>query len=243
MDASARHDRKLQQLREQAEVRFRSSEARFRSSAARLQATGASAEARRAEQFAEWARLDRAEPRAARLLYDALRESRAVGALDALLDEVLGFALELLHADRGNVQLADPATGALRIAAHQGFGPEFLEYFAVVTDDGSACGRAARSNAQVVIADVATDPRFAPHCDIAAASGFRAVQSTPLTTLDGRLVGMLSTHYSRPGIMPVNELRIIRRFGALIGERLTAPPSLERAPRQGGVRPTRHGGL
>ena len=210
------HDRELHQLRERAE-------ARFRSSAARLQATGALAEARRAEQFAEWARLDRAQPRAARLLYDALRESRAAVALPALLDEILGFALDLLHADLGNVQIADPATGALRIAAQRGFGPEFLHYFAVVTDDGSACGRAARENAQVVIADVTTDPSFAPHRDIAAASGFRAVQSTPLTTRDGRLVGMLSTHYPRACAMPVNELQIIGRFGALIGERLSPP--------------------
>jgi hypothetical protein len=63
--------------------------------------------------------------------------------LGALLDEVLEFALKLLHSERGNVQLADPATGAPRIAAQRGFGPEFVEYFAAVTDDGSACGIAA----------------------------------------------------------------------------------------------------
>jgi GAF domain-containing protein len=155
------------------------------------------------------------------VLRQALRASGAALALGALLDEVLEFALTSLHAERGNVQLADPATGALTIAAQRGFGPEFAEYFAAVTDDGSACGRAARHHAQVVITDVTTDPGFAPHREIALASGFRAVQSTPLVNRAGYLVGMLSTHYPRPTTPPLRDLQAISRFGALAGERLS----------------------
>jgi ANTAR domain-containing protein/GAF domain-containing protein len=145
----------------------------------------------------------------------------AAPTLRALLDEVLEFALTVLRAGRGNVQLADPATGVLRIGAQCGFGSEFLEYFAVATDDGSACGRAAQQHAQVVITDVTTDPGFAPHRDIALASGFRAVQSTPLVNRAGHLVGMLSTHYPRPTTPPQRDLQIISRFGALAGESLS----------------------
>jgi hypothetical protein len=76
--------------------------------------------------------------------------------------------------DRGNLQLVNRAAGGLRIVAEHGFGSEFLEYFAVVDDDRSACGRAAEFGAQTVIADVMTDPGFAPHRAIAAASGFRS---------------------------------------------------------------------
>jgi hypothetical protein len=61
-------------------------------------------------------------PQAAPVLHEA---ARAAPALGALLNEVLAFALTLLHAERGNVQLADPATGTLRIAAQRGFGPDF----------------------------------------------------------------------------------------------------------------------
>jgi len=160
-------------------------------------------------------------PQAAQVLHKALRDSRAAPTLGALLDEVLEFALTLLHAERGNVQLADPATGALRIAAQRGFGPEFMEYFATVTDDGSACGRAAQHHAQVVITDVTTDPGFAPHREIALASSFRAVQSTPLVNRAGHLVGMLSTHYPRPTTLPRRDLQIVSRFGALVGEGLS----------------------
>ena len=127
------------------------------------------------------------EQQVAQVLHAALRDGGATPALGTLLDEVLEFALTLLHAERGNIQLADPATGVLRIAAQRGFGPEFMEYFAAVTDDGSACGRAAQRHAQVVITDVTTDPGFAPHRDIARASGFRAVQSTPLVNRAGHL--------------------------------------------------------
>jgi len=163
---------------------------------------------------------DHPEPQAAQALHKALRDSRAAPTLGALLDEVLEFALTLLHAERGNVQLADPATGALRIAAQRGFDPEFVEYFATVTDDGSACGRAAQKHTQVVITDVTTDPGFAPHREIALASRFRAVQSTPLVSRTGLLVGMLSTHYPKPTTLPRRDLQIVSRFGALVGESL-----------------------
>ena len=166
-------------------------------------------------------RVQRPGPQAASVLHEALRDAHAAPTLGALLDEVLAFALTLLHAERGNVQLADPATGVLRIAAQQGFGPEFMEYFATVADDRSACGRAAQQQAQVVIADVTTDPGFAPHRDIALASGFYAVQSTPLVNRAGHLVGMLSTHFPRPTTPPHRDLQIISHFGTLVGESLS----------------------
>src|SRR5262244_2993502 len=60
-----------------------------------------------------------------------------------------------------------------------------------------------------------------PHRDIALASGFRAVQSTPLVNRAGHLVGMLSTHYPRPTAPPCRDLQIVSRFGALVGESLS----------------------
>lgn len=152
-------------------------------------------------------------------------------SLGRVLDRALETALSLLRADLGNIQITDPATGALRIAVQAGFSAEFLQYFAVVSDDSSACGRAARDLAQVVIADVREDPRFAAHREIAAASGFPAVQSTPLVDQDGRLLGMLSTHYPRPYRPPAAELAVVRQLGALIGQVMStswpAPQALE----------------
>jgi len=142
----------------------------------------------------------------------------------ALLCEGLGDALTILRADRGNIQIIDPVSGSLRIAAQAGFSDEFLDYFAVVNDDddASACGIAARQRAQTVIADVNADARYAPHRGIAAASGYRAVQSTPLVDVRGHLIGMLSTHYPCPYRPPDADLELMRRFGELIGQAVEA---------------------
>jgi GAF domain-containing protein len=141
----------------------------------------------------------------------------------AVIAEGLEDALSMLRADRGNVQIVDPTSGSLRIAAQAGFSDEFLEYFAVVNnDDPSACGRAARQLEQTVIVDVDTDPRYAPLRGIAAASGYRAVQSTPLVDLRGHLVGMISTHYPCPYRPPDEALELMKRLAELIGEAIEA---------------------
>ena len=132
-----------------------------------------------------------------------------------------------MGADFGNIQLRDPVTGSLRIVTQSGFGPEFLDYFAVVDDGHSACGRAARACAQIVVADVNADAGFAPHRDIATVSGFRAVQSTPLVDYAGRLIGMVSTHYRRPHRPSGTDLQIMELYADFAGEaiarRLDAP--------------------
>jgi hypothetical protein len=126
--------------------------------------------------------------------------------------------LALTGADFGNVQIFDPATGALAIAAHSGFSAEFLEYFTVVDDDHAACGRAAGIGAQAVIVDVDTDPGFAPHPGIAAATGFRSVQSTPPLDYSGRLTWMVSTHFRRPHRPADRDLQILQYYGDFTGE-------------------------
>lgn len=197
-------------------------EAAFRMSARRLRASGQEDLARRAERYAAWARFDLNEPLVARKLYVAAAKLRRVRQLETMAAQALEKVMSLARADRGNVQLVDPASGALKIVAQYGFDQEFLDHFAVVDDDRSACGRAARHSVQLFINDVICDPEFEPHRKIAAASGFRAVQSTPLLDKAGRLVGVVSTHYSRPYDLPARDMLIIKRYADLAGQRLSA---------------------
>ena len=192
-------------------------EAMHRDAAARLRGMGWEDLARRAEQFAACVRFDLDEPQAARRLYAAAKELRGLSRPGLLFGKVLEGALSLGGADRGNLQLVNPATGSLVIVAEHGFGAEFLEYFAVVDDDRSACGRAAKRHAQTVIVDVTTDPGFAPHRAIAAASDFRAVQSTPVIDGAGRLIGVVSTHHRRPHYPLARDRQIMKRYGDLAG--------------------------
>jgi hypothetical protein len=182
---------------------------------------GAQTLRRRAEHFASGARFGLREPGAMQRLHNATKDLRSVPRLSSLLPKVLEGALSLTGADFGNIQILDPATGSLKIVTHAGFSPEFLGYFAVVDDDHAACGRAARQGAQIVIADVHTDPGFAPHREIAAAAGFRAVQSTPLADYAGRLLGVVSTHFRRPHRPSERDLRIMELYGDFAGEAVT----------------------
>ncbi len=176
--------------------------------------------ARRAEHFASCVRFSLDEPEAMRRMHHVTRRLRDVPSVSGLLPGVLEGALALTGADFGNVQIFNPATGVLEIAAHTGFSAEFLEYFAAVDDEHSACGRAARTGAQTVIIDVGTDPGFTPHRAIAAATGFRSVQSTPLLDYSGRLIGMVSTHFRRPCRPSDRDLQVLEYYGDFAGEAL-----------------------
>jgi GAF domain len=82
---------------------------------------------------------------------------------------------------------------------------------------GAADRLRGRRHAQTVIVDVTTDPGFAPHRAIAAASGFRAVISTPVIDADGRLIGMVSAHYRQPHYPRARDRQIMQRYGELVG--------------------------
>jgi PAS domain S-box-containing protein len=120
------------------------------------------------------------------------------GDLSAVLEQMLTAAMEVQGADFGNVQLFDAELGGLVIVLQRNFKRPFLEHFALVRCDDCICGRAARTRARIIIEDVRADPGFAPHLHVAAAAGFRAVQSSPLVGRHGELLGMLSTHFRKP---------------------------------------------
>jgi len=193
-------------------------EAAYHASAGPRPAADARTAARRAGHLSWFVRMSLDEPGAMRRMQGMAGNLHDSPGLDALLPKVLDGALALTGADFGNVQLLDPASGALVLVTQSGFGSEFTDYFAVVDDGHSACGRAARDCTQTVIGDVTTDPGFAPHREIAAGAGFRAVQSTPLADSGGRLVGMISTHWRHPGRLPGRDMQVLQLFGDLAGE-------------------------
>lgn len=130
------------------------------------------------------------------------------GDLSAVLEQMLDATIELQGADFGNVQLLDPERGGLVIVAQRNFETPFLEHFAVVRADDCACGRAADVGHRIIIEDIEADESFAPHRGVAREAGFRAVQSTPLISHRGELLGMLSTHFRKPHRPSDHELRL-----------------------------------
>ncbi|MET0918649.1 MAG: PAS domain S-box protein [Burkholderiales bacterium] len=130
--------------------------------------------------------------------------------LRTALEEVLDASIQMTRAEFGLVQLYRPQTQALEIVAQRGFPQEFIDRFRIVgaNDPSSAFGRAMQGE-RVIIEDVEHDPAFEPHRQIAAAAGFRGVQSTPFLGRGGELLGVLSTHFRHPHRPTDHDLRII----------------------------------
>lgn len=108
----------------------------------------------------------------------------------------------------------------MRIATQSGFDGEFLEYFARVEDDTSACARAASRCAQTVIVDVNLGAPVAPHREIAAAARLRGVQSTSLVDATGRLPLVISTHFRDPRCPCGRDLGLMQWYAEEVGAAL-----------------------
>jgi PAS domain S-box-containing protein len=139
------------------------------------------------------------EAKTMRDIYDSSARLQAAPDLHAALEEILQSSIRLMRADFGNVQLYDADRKVLWLAALHGFSGPFVETFRVVAaDDDTACGRAIRGGMRVIIEDVERDELYAPYREVAAAAGYRGVQSTPLYDREGALLGVLSTHWRAP---------------------------------------------
>src|SRR5205823_11352683 len=133
-----------------------------------------------------------------------------------------------------NIQLYNPHTQALEIVAHRGFQQDFLDYFSSVRAD-LPCGRALQRRERIIIEDVEADNAFEPHRQIAAAAGFRAVQSTPLFSRSGEPLGMVSTHFRQPHRQSERDLRLTdlyARQAAEMIERERAEEALRRSQQE-----------
>jgi PAS domain S-box-containing protein len=149
------------------------------------------------------------EANALKRLYDWSSRLWHTRDLKEGLMEMLRASIEMMGADMGNVQIVN-ARGVLTVAAEQGFDRPFLEFFKEVSiDEDSPCARALRANRRIIIEDIEADEDFAPFRSAASAAGFRAVQSTPLMTRDGKPLGVMSTHFRDAHRPSEHELRIL----------------------------------
>ncbi len=69
--------------------------------------------------------------------------------------------IAITGADMGNLQLRDPSTGRLRIAAHRGHEKWWMDFFESVGEgDHASCGTAAMQKQRVIVEDIRTSPIF-----------------------------------------------------------------------------------
>lgn len=142
-----------------------------------------------------------------------------------LLTEIVEAAVIITNANMGNIQIYDERSSSLQIVAHSGFKKPFLDFFSTVYTGQAACGAAMKLKERVIIEDITQSPIFmnTPSLEVMVEAGARAVQSTPLYSRQGRLVGMLSTHYNipnRPDDQDLQLLDLLARQSADIIERV-----------------------
>ena len=128
--------------------------------------------------------------------------------LQPVLEEVLRASITLQSADFGIIELYKPKSQSLEIVTQNGFRQGSLDPLRSVNESEAAWGRALRRGERVIIEDVLTDADFEPYRPIAASTGFRAVQFTPLFSRSGEPLGMISTHFRQPHCPSERDLRL-----------------------------------
>src|SRR5215471_13417727 len=138
------------------------------------------------------------------------------GNLDPVYNRMLDAAMSVMSSDMASMQLLDPERNQLRLLAWKGFHPRSAVFWKwVYLDSASTCGLALTAGSRVVVPDIETCDFMAgtPDLDEYRRSNIRAVQSTPLISRSGQLLGMISTHWREPH-QPTE--RALRRLDVLV---------------------------
>jgi GAF domain-containing protein len=138
---------------------------------------------------------------------------------EAAVETILNDVVALHGAEYGDLQLL--VGDDLAVVAQRGLSAPFLRAFrSVGKADGCACGRALRAGKTIVVADVMRDPDYAAFRAEAKAAGYRSVQSTPITTSRGRVLGMVSTLFANVHEPTPIELETLARYSRVAADHL-----------------------
>jgi PAS domain S-box-containing protein len=135
--------------------------------------------------------------------------------MDALYQRITDAAAALMHSDFASIQVLYPERGSggeLRLLAFRGFEPQAAKFWEWVrADSNSACGQALRVGKRVIAVDVEQSDFMAGTDDLTTyrRTGIRGVQTTPLLSRDGKVVGMISTHWRQPHEPSDRDLRLL----------------------------------
>jgi PAS domain S-box-containing protein len=158
-----------------------------------------------------------------------------------LYNQILDTLMAIMHADFASLQMFYPDRGAggeLQLLGHRGFNGQATKFWEWVRPvSHSTCGVALCTGQRVIVPDVR-------RCDFMAGSddlemylqtGILAVQTTPLVSRSGVLLGMFSTHWRETHEVTARELRaldVLARQAADLIERIRAEDALKDAKAQ-----------
>lgn len=168
-----------------------------------------------------------------------LQETSAAFVLEgdssALYEKILDAAISVMDSDFGSMQVHYPdhgSGGQLRLISFRGFNPRAATFWEWVhAHSESTCGRALRTGERVICRDVRTCDFMQGTEDqaIYLQTGILAVQTTPLLSRSGHLLGMISTHWRKPhepSLSDLHRLDVLARQAADLIERSRAEKML-----------------
>jgi PAS domain S-box-containing protein len=135
--------------------------------------------------------------------------------VDQLYSKIMDAAVAVMRSDFASLQMLYPERGEggeLRLLAFRGFNPQAAKFWEWVrADSESTCGVALRTGRRVMAPDVEQCDFMAGTQDLQTylQTGIRAVQTTPLFSRGGTLVGMISTHWREPHQPTERDLRLL----------------------------------
>ena len=131
---------------------------------------------------------------------------------DALYEKALDAAVVIMRSDFASMQMFYPERGELRLLAYRGFNPTAAAFWEWVRPgSGSTCGAALATGNRSIVPDIELSDFMAGSEDLETyrQTGIRSVQSTPLLSRAGRLLGMISTHWRNPHQPSERDLRLL----------------------------------
>ena len=179
-----------------------------------------------------------AERNAARRLQHVATQLITAEGIKAFYDEILDAAMAILHSDFASIQMFYPergTNGKLWLLGHRGFNARAAKRWEWVrASTRTTCGEALRTGRRVAVADVRRCDFMAGSDDLEGylAGGILAVQTTPLVSRSGALVGMVSTHWREPHELSASEQRaldVLARLAADLIERSRAEEKLRQS--------------
>lgn len=118
----------------------------------------------------------------------------------SLLQSILDVGIEITGADMGNVQLFDGGSAVLKTVAQRGLDNSLLDILDAIHNGSAVRQNGLPPGEKLIVGDLC-NPETSIHnpaYEAMASAGVRALQSTPLVSRSGRLVGRISTHYRQP---------------------------------------------
>ena len=131
-------------------------------------------------------------------MHDLSEKLLGTAGTQPLLDEIMYSAVVIVDAKFGTLQLLKD--DSLQIVSYYGHQQPFLDFFASAESVASVCGEAMQRFERVLIEDVETSSLFVGtlSLDVMRTAGVRAVQSTPIISRNGELLGVLTTQWDVP---------------------------------------------